>query len=328
MQIPNKFDSNVDQLIRMMDKKQVDYDGAIQRGKVWDKKRKSRLIRSLLLKRAVGVFIFNKIGDNAYEALDGKQRSTAIYEFIKGDFALHPSFLPITDDSGNETPIAKRKFTELHEDLQSRITSYVLEIRFYNNLSQDEKLDIFEDINNGRPVTASDITRTKIKSRGLFESLAKHDAIRGTLSIANRNKKMDEDFATKVWLMCYSGSESLLNKDTAPILSSTEVTEDQVQGLTKILDYLKVLIKTFGKDKKMARKMKSITHFMSLGYMAHIAISKNLSAEKFAEKAIKFFSGEGNKASISDKYNFACGAGTAKADKVSIRKSEMEKALK
>ena len=326
MQRPVKFDCNVSKLVRMMEKDQINYEGAVQRGDVWDKKRKSRLIRSLLLERTIGMLNFNKIGDNAYEALDGKQRSNAIYEYIKGRFTLHSSFEPVLDDDGNEAPIAKRKFENLPKDLQNRITSYGLEIRCYDNLTQEEKEDIFEDINNGKPVTAAEITRVKVKSRAVFERLADHEGINSALSSSNRRKKIGEDLAGQMWMMCYSDSDSLLNKDVKPVLASVEVTEKQEQELVKVLDYLVTLLARAGSDKKLARKMKSKTHIVSLAYMAFLAINKGISDEEFTDKAVKFFTCEGTKATVSTEYNGAIEGG-AKPEQVRIRKAEVEKAL-
>lgn len=327
MSMPFKFDCNIAQLVQMMDSKRISYEGAIQRGYVWDNKRKSRLIRSILLDRAIGMFNYNQIKKNTYEGLDGKQRSNAINEFIKGNYKLHVSTQAVYDENGDKIEIAKRGYKDLPEFLQNKINSYGLIIYCYNNLSVEEKIEIFMDINNGKPVSATEITRINVKSRDVFQELTKHRLIDNVLTATGKKKNIGEDIIEQIWIICYSDSKSLLNKDVAPILNTVEVTEKQKNELLNILDYLAALLTKAGSNKKISRKLKAKTHLVSLAYMAMQAIRNGISDAEYAEKAIKFFTCEGNKATTSDEYNKAVGSGSAKQEQVQIRMKEVEKAL-
>ena len=75
------------QLCKMMDKGTINFDNSVQRGYVWDLKRKSLLIDSMINSYPIPPFYAAK-NENGYDMLDGKQRASAIHEFISGKFAL------------------------------------------------------------------------------------------------------------------------------------------------------------------------------------------------------------------------------------------------
>lgn len=69
---------NARQLAKMCMNGSITFDNAIQRGYVWDVKRKSLLIESMILGYPIPAF-YSKRGENkVFDMLDGKQRSNAI----------------------------------------------------------------------------------------------------------------------------------------------------------------------------------------------------------------------------------------------------------
>ena len=64
---------NARQLAKMAEKGTIRFDNAVQRGYVWDVKRKSLLIHSMLIGYPIPPFYASKKGDY-YDMLDGKQQ--------------------------------------------------------------------------------------------------------------------------------------------------------------------------------------------------------------------------------------------------------------
>lgn len=92
--------SNLPQGVRTLEKwystNTLKFDLPIQRASgQWSPLQKSLLIHSLLADFPVPPLYFIKYkgkDDNVtYQALDGKQRCTSIFEFISGDYKLHAS---------------------------------------------------------------------------------------------------------------------------------------------------------------------------------------------------------------------------------------------
>jgi hypothetical protein len=71
--------------------------------------------------------------------MDGQQRNTSIYKFMKDEFALTElKPIPYLDENGNEctVDISGRKFSELDEELQDVIKDATITVKYFDNLEQ------------------------------------------------------------------------------------------------------------------------------------------------------------------------------------------------
>ena len=110
------------QLSKMIDKNSISFDNAVQRGYVWDKKRKSLLIDSIITGYPIPAFFAAK-NETGYDMLDGKQRSKTVHDFTSNEFALSGLDDYETED-GELIPLNDKHFNELPEDIQDTILSY------------------------------------------------------------------------------------------------------------------------------------------------------------------------------------------------------------
>ena len=319
-----RLDWSVRNLVDRMVDGTVDFDTPIQRGYVWNRKKDSLLIRSIIKGIPISNFYFNKVG-KVYEGLEGKQRSSAMYGFIKGHYALHASSSPIMF-GGDIVTLAGKKFEELPDALRHKIETYVLDARCFDEMTLEDKIEFFVLTNSGKPVTPTDISRIKVKSRNAFIKLAEHPAIATSLSASNKKKCMDEDVIQDAWLLCFEPNPNLLNVVRGEVLAQKEMLDWQVVALTKALAYLTILFTTVNNKQRLS-KMKAKTHLVSLIYMAHLANEKEMSAEEFVEKVVAFFNADGRTATVDDDYNAACLSGSARADQVAIRMEAVHRAL-
>jgi hypothetical protein len=98
---PNDF--NIRTLYDFLDSGVVKIPG-FQRNFVWDIKRSSRLIESILMGIPIPQLFFYEKGKNEFLVIDGQQRLMTLYYFIKGRFPKadkRPEIRRIIDETGN-----------------------------------------------------------------------------------------------------------------------------------------------------------------------------------------------------------------------------------
>lgn len=167
---------SVHQMTQMIDTKdggQINLNPDFQRRKVWkERKRKSLLIESLMLRIPIPVFYVYEDEESVWHVVDGLQRMSTMYEFIKGDFAL-TGLQYLTNNNG-------KKFSELDQKYKNRINTTTLTINVIDSLTPPQvKYDIFRRINTGgvplnsqeiRNSTANKTTREFLKTLVSLES--------------------------------------------------------------------------------------------------------------------------------------------------------------
>jgi hypothetical protein len=78
----------VSAIVQKIDRKQLVLSPEFQRKEVWDTKRRSEFIESILLNYPLPPLYFNQDKNGRYIVVDGLQRSSSIYRFIKDEYAL------------------------------------------------------------------------------------------------------------------------------------------------------------------------------------------------------------------------------------------------
>ncbi len=164
-----------------------------QRNYVWDIKKASKLVESLILGLPVPELFFYTEGDdnNTYKIIDGQQRFLSIYFFVKGRFPKNTSsrfmirkginegaaleeLLPdnrifqdftlnLSDDSANSSRYHGEKFLTLDKDTQIkfRLRRFLRTVVVRQNKPDDNSSSMFEIFNRlntgGTPLNAQEI---------------------------------------------------------------------------------------------------------------------------------------------------------------------------
>ena len=303
-------------LFNQVSKGKVNFDNAIQRGTVWDNQRKSLLIHSMLYGYAIPAMYFTRDSDGVYDSLDGKQRSNAIVEYMSNQFALSEDTPTVYDEDGNAEDFSGMSFEQLPEWAQDRIKDYNLTIYYYEGMNEDEVREFFRRLNNGKPLSAIELTRVSTPEMEKFRTLAKHKAIQGVVSAAGKKRFTDEVIAMQLYHMVSSQNPDFSTKffrEWAQTVKVDDACMDELNySLDSYLDFEASLT-----DKKQLKVVHTRTHFISAVFFCYIARAKGWSEEEINEKLSGFFSGD---PTVSDEYNISVKAGSAKPNNVQTRK--------
>ena len=316
---------NARQLAKMAQNGSIRFDNAVQRGLVWDDKRKSLLIHSLLIGYPIQPFYAAK-NEDGYDMLDGKQRTNAIVDFLNGRFELTdvPEVEVENEDSTTDmVDINTLHFDELEEALRGEIASYSLTVYYFDGITDDEISEMFFRLNNGKPLSAIELTRARAKSMDMIREIGQHELFRSALTEKAMARYTNEDIVIKSYAMLHEREPSMETKVIRPLMADADITGKDRQQLTEIYNRI-VAMHGLIEDKKTAKRILTRTHLISIVPIVWKSLQKGLSDEQMAGWASEFFSGK-KSASISDIYNQNAGSGSAKKESVRKRLEEIEK---
>lgn len=313
-------------LYNRMLKEEINFDCAVQRGLVWDNEKKSLLIHSILYGYSIPAFYMTKNEDGSYDSLDGKQRSNAIFDFMSGQYALSVDFPMVYDDDGLEENFSGMYWAQLPEWAQDRIKDYNLLVYYYEDMKEEEVREFFRRLNNGKPLSAVELTRVKAVSIADFQEIAKHEAIVNATTEKGKSRFADENLVMQTYAMAYMDNLDFGTKAFRPYIQEAVVTQEQKNRILHGLDYVALCMQwleeqTDSKEAaKVLKKLKSRTHFVAMSYYGMLCLDAGKAQEEFNSKVFEFFNTGNNKASMSAVYNETVGAGSARSEAVKRRK--------
>lgn len=314
-------------LVNQMAKGNLDFDNSVQRSLVWDLDKKSLLIHSALYGYGIPALHFTKEEDGTYSSLDGKQRSNAFSEYLNGNFALKLSVRDyVEDDDDKKYNFDGMKFDELPEWAQDRIKDYSLTIYYYEDMTDSEIHEFFRRLNNGKPLSSVELTRVKAASIVSFQKLAKTEAVQAVVTDKGRARFNDENIAMQCYAMVYMPEPDFGTKVFRPWITEVIVRDDQLEALNAALSKVYRCIETINTDaeskesKRVLRKLKSRTHFVSTVYLAYLCA--DMSDSDFCDLVWSFFNC--TTTTTSNEYNNSIGAGSAKPQAIEARKRAIE----
>ena len=140
--ITQPFDFIVSSLEEQIRDGQLILQDDFQRRQIWDQRKSSRLIESLLLNVPIPVCYFAELDDGVFSVIDGQQRLTSISRYIANLFPL--SGLRVRPE------LNRQRFSELEKADQRLIKTRTIRcIVIQKESHPDIRFDVFERLNQG-----------------------------------------------------------------------------------------------------------------------------------------------------------------------------------
>lgn len=323
------------QIVKMIEKDTISFKNIVQRSFVWEKHRMSELIWSIIMGYPIPP-IYAERGESEndkvkiYDVMDGQQRNTSIYKYMKDEFALTElKPIPYLDENGNEcsVDISGKKFSELEEELQDIIADATITVKYYDNLSQSQKAEMFRRLNNGKPLSAKSRTLASAKNIGGLLDIGSHKLFEEMLTEKSRANKNHAVIVVKAWAMMTKDAKdiSFASKDFNPMIEEAEISAEENQNLSTLFDFIvnvhdELVLR---KEKSVAKKLYTETHFVSLVPHIKVAMDNEVTEAMIAEWLINFFKTENN-TDIYSKYSEACAGGVASNTSIVARHEVLE----
>lgn len=324
------------QIVKMMDKETISFKNVVQRSFVWERHRMSELIWSIIMGYPIPP-IYAERGESVndkvkiYDVMDGQQRNTTIYKYLKNEFALTElKPIPYLDENGNEctVDISGKKFSELEEELQDVIKDATITVKYYDDLEQYQKAEMFRRLNNGKPLSTKSRTLASAKNIGSLLNIGSHRLFEEMLTEKSRANKNQAVIVVKAWTMLNRNVEdiSFASKDFNPMIENMEITTEEKAELVGVFDFVVNIHDELvdSKEKDVAKKLYTETHLVSLMPYVKQSIDNGISETMFGEWLINFFKTENNTDVYSD-YMEACSGGVARNASIVARHEALRK---
>ena len=327
------------QIVKMMDKETISFKNVVQRSFVWEKHRMSELIWSIIMGYPIPP-IYAERGESVndkvkiYDVMDGQQRNTSIYKFMKDEFALTDlKPIPYLDEGGNECTIdiSGKKFSELEEELQDIIRDATITVKYYDNLDQSQKAEMFRRLNNGKPLSTKSRTLASAKNIGSLLNIGSHQLFHEMLTEKARANKNQAVLVVKAWTMLNRDVEdiSFASKDFNPMIEKIEISDEEKQELVNVFNFVVGVHEELvdNKEKDMAKKLYTETHLISLIPYIKQSMDNGINEAMFGEFITNFFKTE-NDSDVYKKYMDACSNGIARSASILARHNALGESYK
>ena len=321
---------NINQIVKGMTNGSITFDNAIQRGFVWDKRRSSLLIDSVLRDYPIPPIFTIRTEEkikvrgkevSVYDCIDGKQRSTTFKLFMENAFKLE-GLAPIQLADGSEIDINGLTFEELDEEMQDIIKSYSLTVYYFSDATEEEVAEMMSRLNNGKVLTGTENARIKAKQLDTIKELASHNLLTNYLTEKAIKGYANEDIVIKFALLLSEQTE-LSNKNVREAYETYSFGESICKSINDTMDFVLEAIEESTDDKKIIKRMTSKANLITILYVAHeYLVNGNYDVSEFADRLAEFFNGTDG-ATISADYNDACTNGTMRATNVITRNDEL-----
>ena len=266
--------------------------------------------------------------------MDGQQRNTTIYKYLKDEFALTElKPIPYLDENGNECTIdiSGKKFSELEEELQDAIKDASIIVKYYDNLDQSQKAEMFRRLNNGKPLSTKSRTLASAKDIEKLLNIGSHKLFEEMLTEKARANKNQATIVMKAWSMINMDIEdvSFASKDFNPMIENTEIADDEKVELINVFDFVVGVHDELvnNKEKDVAKKLYTETHLVSLIPYIKESIDNEISESMVADWLVNFFKTENN----SEEYTWymeACTGGVARNASIVARDNSLKTSYK
>lgn len=219
-ELKRKFDSK---------EKRIILDSDFQREDVWTPQRKMELVESVLMGLPLPIFYFNQDKYGRLIVVDGRQRLTALFDYMDDKFTLNNlKILPKMDGM---------KFSDLTPVMASRIEDYQLQAHVILPPTPDRiKFDIFDRVNRGGVQLNKQEIRNALyqgEATKMLNWLVKSDAFAlATGNAFRKEKRMKDKYLVNRFIAIYLyRQEKIVEDDGSQYIYKDDIDELLGKGL-------------------------------------------------------------------------------------------------
>lgn len=264
---------------------EIDFSLSISRDyEAWDRKQKSMFIDSIINEYYIPIFKAMKDKEGNLFFLDGKQRLTGVLSFINNEYRLD-----INNLYENDNKIKSKYYSELSEELKRKILSKKFDFLIYENLNDDEMLNVVIRSNCAVPHTKHERMRILlgIKNMNEIKKLINHPflVVKTTLPYNIRSR---EEALFQLIFMLQAGRTEYYESEIYEYVESNKgelINKEIFNEIKVVLDYMDIAFKT--KSKCIKR-----TTIPTIYYIASIAMKNGVVSKDFANWIINLYEGD------------------------------------
>ena len=250
----DKNDRSIYELFRKFQRGDLILDPEFQRRYVWDNKKASLLIESVLLEVPIPVIYLAEEGDGKFTVIDGQQRLRSFFRFLNNEFKLR-GLSVLSELNG-------KYFKDLDKEKQRKIedtTLRVIEIRKESH--SDVKFEIFERLNVGAVKLNDQELRNCIyrgRYNNLIKELAEDKDFLFLLGLKAPHKRMSDRelvlhflaFYNQTYLKYKPPMKQFLNREME---NNKNISEDKINELRRVFKETVSMVKSVLGDKAFRR---------------------------------------------------------------------------
>lgn len=275
------------------------FDPPYQRRSLWTDEKKSFLIDSILKNYPIPpIFLHQKIDDTSgktkYDVIDGKQRLTAIVEFIR-------NLIPVSDEHGEapeDNPIAGRFFHEFESKelsiYKSRFWRYVIPIEYVDTGEQDVIDSIFDRLNrNGEPLVGQELRHSSYYGTpllNLIENIAKMEFWKERLTAVDHTRMEEIEFLSELLFLILESQELHSTQDEIDKYydkyANNQCTnyDDLKDKFMKVSNFMKSLELPY-----VEKRIGGVSHLYGLFAFSYHCVENSISVEQVQSQIMSFF---------------------------------------
>ena len=167
-----------------------------QRSKVWSPKKKQKFLDTILKGWHVPILYFRKVGDEAFECVDGQQRLTAIWEFFDNKISLSEE---------SQKMYGGPLYKNLKPSVSDKFDDYILQIEEIEEATDDEVKELFQRLQLGTALnTPEKLNAIHGGLRDFLRDLSQHSFFREKVA-AQDTRYANFDTCAKVAFLLLKG---------------------------------------------------------------------------------------------------------------------------
>lgn len=306
----SKIEYSIKKLYEMYKKGTLNFDLAIQRKNgIWDIERQSLLIHSILTYYPVPSVCVLK-DKRILSFLDGKQRLTAIFDYIDNVYKTSDSVKNI-----DRIDIKNKSFEELPESFKNRIFEYQITVYQVENATDREIKELFYRLNNGVALKTIETTRAILGNKiiSFINELTNTPFFAHKVNITKsaRKRYIDQELILQILMLISIPNTGFTSKEIeafAKTLAEKTLRTELKATMENTCYYLN------GAYLKKEKFLKKVNLPMIFKLVYDIQVNKYpIYNSDFYNWSVSFFENP------PEEYKSACIAGSAKKDNVQRR---------